>query len=510
MAASLQAMGWPPGSRIAISGRNCAHWIMADLAIQWAGHVSVGLYPRQLHATTDYILQHSGAVALFLGPGSDDIASACGEEDSPLLIRLPYVDTPAGDLNWQNMRDAGGHPVPPRRPLPENLMTLIYTSGTTGNPKGVMIGYGALAWTAQAFLNQLPPSGPDERLFSYLPLAHLLERATVELASLLWRAEIHFLESPTHFATQLRATAPTRFFAVPLIWQRLQSAVLERLPQSRLDLLLALPGVRPLLQRYLRRQLGLQNLRMAVSGAAPIAPTTLRWLQRTLGLHVQEGYGMTENCGYVSLMNARTLRPGSVGKPFTDAGLRLSDEGEIQINHPGVMLGYYRDDESTRAAFTADGWLKTGDLGRLDRDGLLYITGRIKDIFKTAKGKYVAPAPIEQALAGIEGIDQACVLGSNLRQPVAVVTLTAAARQDNPARLQACLAAALARLNATLEEHARLSHLLIVHDNWTIDNGLLTPTLKIRRAQIELRYEPAFAQHMQIAARTDKPMILWE
>ncbi|HKY89817.1 MAG TPA: AMP-binding protein [Nevskiaceae bacterium] len=487
MAAALKAQGWPAGSAVAISGFNTAHWFLADFAIQMAGFVPVGLYPKQAASATRYICEHCEAKAVFLGPMMDGPEFVASLPPGMLKIRLPYPTAPHGDTDWDAF--ASGH-APLRSyvaPDPDATLTLIYTSGTTGHPKGAMITPRNLAFAATSLLALLPP-GRNERLFSYLPLAHLLERGVVEMASLYWHAEVHFLEKLELMAEQLPKVAPTRFAAVPLVWTRFHSGITAKIPEGRLRLLMKIPILGRLLRRRLLTRLGLQNLRSCFSGAAPLPKATIEFFRDILGIEILEAYGMTENCAYVSCGLPGTTRVGSVGKPHPNAGFRLSDEGEIQVKHPGVMKGYHKDPERTRETFTEDGWLKTGDKGRVDGDGYLYITGRVKDIFKTLKGKYVAPAPIEGAMARNTDIDQLCLVGMNLTQPVMMITLTPGARAKAKADLEAGLLSSLDDVNRGLEEHEKIAKLLVTNDTWSIDNGFMTPTLKVRRNVVEERY----------------------
>lgn len=374
------------------------------------------------------------------------------------------------------------------RPGDNVVMTLIYTSGTTGYPKGVMMSYQNVSWVAQSFYEKLPASEADERLFSYLPLAHLFERAVIEIGSLLWCAEVHFLESPEKFAQRLKQVAPTRFFSVPAVWIRMARVVQKRIPEVVLNVALKIPSLRGVVQRMLRRKLGLQNVHMAVSGAAALPVPVLSWFGRALGLNIQEGYGMTENGAYVALSVPGESGPGTVGKPFSDTCFRLAADDEIQVKHPGVMLGYYRAPEDTARTFTSDGWLRTGDTGELDAQGDLKITGRTKDIFKTLKGKYVAPAAIEARLAVLPWVEHVCVLGANRYGPIALVRPAPA---FSASHYHACIPyarRALSELNADLEPHEQLEAIYLSTDLWSIDNGVLTPTLKIRRQQVEMMF----------------------
>lgn len=496
MASALRARQWPAGSCVAISGLNSAHWLMADLAIQMAGLTPVGLYPRQAPQATTWILEHCDAKAVFMGPMPEGSEFVSAVPAGVLRVSLPYAGAPEGDTSWDVM--IRSH-LPLRRyerPAPETLATLVYTSGTTGEPKGVMLSYGNLAFTAAVF-REVVPGRADERLFSYLPLAHVLERAAVEMASLYWGSSVFFLERIEKMAEQLPEAAPTRFFAVPLVLSRLQTGFTARIPEWRLRELVGRRFIGPLLRRRLLARVGLERTRAVFCAAAPVPEATLRFFRDVFGIDVLECYGQSEAL-YCSMNRPGAQRLGSVGKPFSDANLRLSAEGEIQVRHPGVMLGYYKEPERTADAFTPDGWLRTGDLGRFDADGFLYITGRIKDIFKTAKGKYVAPSPIEGALVGgNDDIDQLCLVGTHLTQPVMIVSLSRTALLKPRQVVEARLLADMERVNAPLEDHEKIAKLVLVKDRWTAEDGLLTPTLKVRRGDVEARYAEVVAREAQ-------------
>jgi long-chain acyl-CoA synthetase len=494
MAAALRAMGFEPGARIAISGRNTAHWFMADLAISMAGYVSVGLYPKQAAAATSYILSHSETRLLFVGPMPDADDFMRSIPQGIKTVSFPYSDVPRCDHKWDDLI-AKHQPLQDFKvPAPDSLMTLIYTSGTTGNPKGVMITYGNMMFAAQGLLQVLPPKG-QERFFSYLPLAHAFERGAVELASLYFAGEVHFLENIEKLAEQLPVVAPTRFFGVPLVYSRIQAGVLKKLPQARLDKIMSIPILRGYVRRKILKGAGLQNARLCFSGAAPLPIPLMEWFKKTLGFEILQGYGMTENSIYASANLPGQNRLGSVGKAMPNAGQKINDpdekgDGEILYKHPGVMAGYYKEPEKTQETFTADGYLRTGDKGRVDKDGYLYITGRVKDIFKTLKGKYVAPAPIEGALARNTDIDQLCFIGTGLKQPIMVVTLTPEARKKPREDVGKQLVADMDLVNTNLEAHEEIAKILVVKDTWTIDNGFMTPTMKVKRAEVEKRYLP--------------------
>jgi long-chain acyl-CoA synthetase len=304
---------------------------------------------------------------------------------------------------------------------------------------------------------------------------------------------VYFAEALETFAADLRRARPTVFFSVPRLWVKFQQGVLARMPAQKLDRLLAIPIVRGLVARKVLAGLGLDECRVAAGGAAPMPPELLRWYRR-LGLRLVEVYGMTENCGVSHATTPEKSRPGTVGIPYDGIESRIDPATqEIQVRSPGTMLGYFREPELTRQAMTADGWLRTGDKGALDAEGNLRIVGRVKDLFKTGKGKYVAPAPIEDKLVTHTAVEACCVTGANLGQPVALLMLNAEAltRVADPGErtaLERSLAEHMSAVNATLDPHEQLDCLVVVSEAWTVDNDLVTPTLKVKRNRIEAVY----------------------
>jgi long-chain acyl-CoA synthetase len=267
--------------------------------------------------------------------------------------------------------------------------------------------------------------------------------------------------------------------------------VYEKVAPAKLALLLKIPLVRRLIARKILRGLGLDQVRFAGSGSAPMPADLIAWY-RALGLELLEGYGMTENFNYSHLTRPGQVRPGYVGTPYDEVEFRLGDDGEVLTKSPGAMMGYYKLPDESRDAFTDDGFLHTGDRGVVDEQGRLKLTGRTKEIFKTSKGKYVAPVPIENRLTNHPRIEQCCVVGAGHPQPHAVVVLSDAARaavgRGERALVERELAEHLEAVNATLDPHERLAFLAVAGEPWAPENELLTPTMKIRRRQIEQRY----------------------
>ncbi|RJG13955.1 AMP-dependent synthetase [Pseudomonas cavernicola] len=484
IAAALQSLGCEPGERVALFSKNCAEWFIADLAIMLAGLVSVPLYPQQSIEATDYVLRHAACKVIFVGKLDDPQKLAAAIPEQLIRIALPYPTLPA-QYDWQSLLACHAPLAEAHRQQPDELLSILYTSGTTGQPKGVMLTAGAFAFAAAQAVADMK-IGPTDQYFSYLPLSHAAERFLVELESLYAGAPVAFVESLETFAEDLKLVRPTVFFSVPRLWTRFQLGVLEKLPEPKLNRLLRVPLLGKLVARKIRRGLGLDRARILVSGAAPIPHALLDWYQ-SIGLTLCEGYGMTENFAYGTFNRPGQVRFGSVGRGMPENQVRIADSGEILFKSPSLMAGYYLEPEKTAEALQ-DGWLHTGDKGEIDAAGYLTITGRIKDIFKTSKGKYVAPAPIEGEIAKNTWVEQVCLIGSGLDQPLALIELAPAAHEAARQLVESDLENTLRELNAQLEPHERISHLLLVSEPWTVDNGCMTPTMKIRRNVLEARF----------------------
>ncbi len=495
MAAFLKQQGFEPGARIAILSKNCAWWLMSDFAIWMAGYVSVPLYPTLAAGTITQILEHSEARLLFVGKLDDWPAMRAGVPAGMPCISYPLSPDDVRervDMRWD---DIVARTLPlTGSPLRDgaDLATIVYTSGTTGMPKGVMQTFGAFAWAIDSGLKRISV-GNDTRMLSYLPLAHVAERALVEHGQLATGMHVYFAESVDTFARDLQRARPTVFFSVPRLWVKFQQGIHAHMPPQRLERLLKIPLAGRLVRRKILKALGLDQCQFAAGGAAPMPPELLRWYA-SLGLNIIEVYGMTENCGISHATLADMKRPGTVGLPYDGVESRIDAQtGEIQVRHGALMLGYYKEPELSAAAFTADGWLHTGDKGTLEADGCLRITGRVKDLFKTSKGKYVAPAPIEDRLVTNPSVEACCVVGANYPQPFAMLMLNAdAAAKSRDATGRAALEDAMANhlltVNHGLDPHEQLEVLILVTEPWTVENGLITPTFKIKRNVLETRY----------------------
>ena len=494
MAAHLRAQGWEPGSKVALLSKNCSWWMMTDLAIWMAGYVSVPLYPTLAAETVRKILVHSEAKGCFVGKLDGWETMKPGVPDDMPCISYP-LSPPDAVTNFEGWdaicsrtEPMSGNPVRGE----EELATLIYTSGTTGMPKGVMQSFGSFAWALGQGIKRIPMSGED-RMLSYLPLAHVVERMLVEHGWLRTGMHVYFAESLDTFAADLQRARPTIFFSVPRLWVKFQQGIHHKMPPAKLNRLLGIPILGGIVRKKVMKALGLDQCKFAAGGAAPMPLALLEWYSK-LGLHINEGYGMTENLALSHITELGKNQQGTVGPAYEGVEHRIEAEtGEIQMRSPALMMGYFKEPEKTQETFTADGWLRTGDKGSIDKQGLLRITGRVKDLFKTGKGKYVAPAPIEDKLVMHEAVEACVVTGANLGQPLGIVMLNAeavdkvanaSARND----METSLAAHLKGINATLDPHEKLQCLVVVTTAWTVDNDVITPTFKVKRNRIEDLY----------------------
>lgn len=509
MAAHLNALGLPERSNIGILGKNSAHWILADLAIWAAGHVSVPLYPTLNGETAAYILEHSEAQMLFLGK-LDGTADGWHDIKGHIPEQLPIISLPLSPRDdtpkWLDII-AEQSPAKPKMPDPDDLATIVYTSGSTGRPKGVMHSFRTMISVADG-LQQLFPVSASERMLSYLPLAHVAERAAVETQSLYYGFHLYFANSLDTFQEDLQRARPTLFFSVPRLWMKFYLGVNAKLPPKKQKLLFNVPILNTLVKKKVLKQLGLDHCRAALTGAAPLSAEIIGWY-RSLGLELLEVYGMSENFGYSHANRPGQAKVGTVGMANPGVEHRIGEGGEVQVRSPGQMLGYYKNEEKTREDLTDDGFLKTGDMGEIDREGCLRITGRVKDLFKTLKGKYVVPVPIENRFNHPKA-EVVCVAGANQPQPCLMVLLSEEARDElerggSRSELEQELADELDSVNAECESHEKVAFVVVVREPWTMENGMLTPTMKIKRNVIEDFYNRKMDEWFE-----QKRKVIWE
>ncbi|WNJ16789.1 AMP-binding protein [Pontibacter sp. G13] len=492
MVTALQSRGIAPGAKIGLLSRNCAHWIMADIAIMIAGYVSVPIYPNVKRDTVSYILDHAECELLFVGKllQSDwDEMKHGVPADMPCISFGMYGLKDAEYSTWQE-EIAANEPslASPTRSL-DDTMTIIYTSGTTGTPKGVVHTFMSPRFAIETFFG-IFELNENDRFFSYLPLSHIAERMLILMGSLRSGGSIHFAESLDTFADNLKTCSPTVFLGVPRIWTKFQKGVLAKFSQGKLNILFAIPFVGNLIKGKIKEALGLSQARVCLTGAAPTPVSLLNWWQR-VGLTIHEVYGMTENSAYSHANIPGKMKFGTAGVAMAEVDVKITDEGEICVKSPANMVEYYKEPQKTADALR-DGYLHTGDKGEIDSQGFLKITGRVKDLFKTSKAKYVAPSPIEMLLSKNDYIEQVCVVGDGIPQPLALVVLSEEGRKLGKSDIKDSLQETLDIVNPKLDHHEKLKAIVVMSEEWTVENGVLTPSLKIKRGEIDNRFQTMY------------------
>lgn len=538
-AAGLVRAGLKPGERLAIYARTCPEWAEAELATLAAGGVVVGIDPHASAEQASYVLEHSRAAYLLV-----DDAQKLARLPEAARTRLKWIAVfddqaapPEGCVSWQNLvrgaagtNDAGGAsrtgPVVIRSDAPA---TVIYTSGTTGQPKGISYTHRQLLVACQAIGRTFPEIGPGDSVLSWLPMAHLLQRM-MNLVAISRGAGVYFVEDPREVVACLREVEPSVFVAVPRFYERLYEGIDERLRHAprwlrgivqsairrggayaaasragrRLPLVarLAHQAADRLVLRRIRRVVG-RNMKFMVTGSAPTPAWLLEYFHG-LGLLILEAYGISENTIPMAANRRDAYRFGSVGRPLEENEIRLADDGELLVRGPGVFAGYDRDDGAA-GRFTADGFYRTGDIGRFDDDGFLYLVGRKSELIKTSTGRRLSPVSIEAAYARSPYLDQVVVMGNGRKHLVGLVVLRREAverecpegwKEQERAGCRVVASPAidqlvrheLETLGETLAPYERIARFAVLAEPLSVARGELTPTLKIRRDRISERY----------------------
>ncbi len=536
----LRELGVRPGDRVAIHGENRHEWLVADLAIQGIGAVSVGVYPTSPAAEVEYLLAHSESVVLIAEDEEQLDKALAVRERLPALRRIVLIDprnVRALDdpmvITWEALLEAGSIDDYARSADaldPAATAVIVYTSGTTGPPKGAMLTHANLTWAAGTFRTAFG-TGPDEEVLSYLPLCHVAERLTSVINGIGTGYVVNFGEGGESFAHDLRDVQPTLFPAVPRVWEKMLATVeikmadaswLKRaayrtalrtgrgLAAKRMQGPLgpadrarsALAGALAL--RSLRDKLGLGRVERAVCGAAPIAPQVLEYFW-ALGVPVYEIYGQTENTAVCTFMPFDDVRIGSVGRALEGVEVRIGDDGEILTRSPAVFAGYFKDPEATAATVDADGWLHTGDVGELDEHGHLRITDRKKDVIITAGGKNVSPSEIENRLKVSPYVREAMVVGDRRKYLVALIGIEADTVSDWAGRrglafttygdlsrkeeVRELIGEWVERVNGELAQVETIKRFALLEKELDHEDGELTATLKVKRRALEQRFE---------------------
>ena len=492
LASGLKSLGLRDNAHIGIYSKNCREWVISDLAIVMAGYISVPFFPSLNGDELSHLLNFGDVDALFIGKIEtwDKIKDILPE-------KLPIIKYPQYDgcsivskgVEWDEFINSHKPIEDPHKPNLSELWTIIFTSGTTGNSKGVMLKYRSIDGIKSVLSEPDNPLGirhdGNNNFVSYLPLNHIFERVVVEWVCFTYGGSISFVESIDTFGKNLKEIQPHVFAGAPRVWTKLQLGILSKFPQKRLDFLLSIPLLSSILKKLIRKGLGFSRIRQTVSGAAPIQVSLIEWF-RKIGIYITNGYGMTENCVICTAVDGQNIeKTGSVGITHKGIDLKIDEEtGEILTKGPVIMSGYYKNKDMSDRTLR-NGWLHTGDKGYLDSDGYLYITGRVTDSFKTSKGKFIEPVVLEELLGDINEIEESCVVGRGIAQPLCLIQLSDIGKSISKDKLSNILLERMNSINTKLMNYQKLSTFIIVKDEWTQENGIIGPTQKLKRGEIE-------------------------
>ena len=493
-AAGLRGLGLTKGDRIALLGRNSAHWLLADLAIQLAGCTSLPIYTSMSADGVGHVLNSARPKALILGAAQNWPAVASLFVRDCIRIGLPGSEPGQCAYAWHDLAALGAMDDAITFPALDDWYTILQTSGSTGVPKGVVQTFRSPAISSRDFADAYG-SGEADRFISYLPLAHAGERTLVLGCCIHGGGTLYFSGSPADFLADLRTARPTFLLAVPRIWEKLRQAAVSKFGAGGFTT-----------KREVLEWLGLDALATAITGGAPMPPGLNLWY-RDLGLDILETYASSEVASAI-VSTREHHRDGSVGRALPNVQVRIADDGEILVRSESCMLEYFDQPQATQQAL-AGGWMHTGDQGSLDDDGYLFITGRLKDIYKTAKGKYVAPLPIERKFAGSILLEQVCLVGEGLAQPVLVAQQSATAHSTDSMEVTQQLSCVLDEVNRSLEAHERIKFILLANCEWNEANGLCTHSLKIKRKNVEAAYATLVA-NLYSQSELDGFKVYWQ
>jgi long-chain acyl-CoA synthetase len=545
VAAGLVDLGMATGDRVGILSANSVRWHAADVGILSAGAVSVPAYPTSAAGQVAHVLGHSRCRVCFVA-NTDQLAKVLLRRHALPELTTVVVFDPVPDglddgfvIGFDELRERGRMRLAADPDVVHDrvakigddaIATIVYTSGTTGAPKGAMLSHGNLRATIDA-VTAMVPIGPDDRFLSFLPLSHIAERIVSHFGQIVSGGETWFARSLSTVAEDLRACEPTIFFAVPRVWEKLQGAICDhiesltgaahRLGAVYLGLAVTHPDVTGephrmrrlawrvryaaldrIVGRRIRQETGLGKARVLVSGAAPVEPSLLAWFHG-IGLPVGEVYGQTEDCGPTSFNPPGRIRIGSVGLPLPGVEVRIADDGEILVRSDTVCQGYFEDPEHTSELIDAERWMHSGDRGRFDVDGYLYVTGRKKDLIITSSGKNIAPQAVEARLQSEPLLAQAVVIGDGRPYLTALFGLDTEAVESwahergkvasleslaSDPDLLAEIAECVARVNALHAPIEQIKRWRIIPAELTVTAGELTPTLKVRREVVNEHY----------------------
>jgi len=554
----LAALGYEPGEVISILSNTNREWMATDLGALGAAGVVNGIYPTDSAPQVEYLLSDSGSVYAFAEDDEqlDKLLEVRGrvpalrkiivfdmkglhELDDPQVISLERLRVLCRNFD-------AGHPGEWERRValrkPEDLAILVYTSGTTGKPKGAMISHENIVLTCEAYQQAFPQGEHDERM-AFLPLCHIAERVGGEYHAIYSGAVVNFVENPETVPENVREIAPTIFTAVPRIWEKFYSSILIRLKEAGVlqqwayklaigigyrqaklreerkpvpaGLAFAFWLARVLVLNNVRRAIGVHRARVLITGAAPISPDLVRWYM-ALGLEMIEVWGQTESCGAVTSNVGGRVKPGSIGPRMSHAEIAVSPEGELLVRGKTVFMGYLNQPEKT-AETLKDGWLHTGDVGRVDDEGCFYITDRMKDIIITAGGKNITPSEFENQLKFSPYVTDAVLIGEKRPYLTALVMIdhenVEKFAQDNAIpfsnysslcrrpEVQELIQAEVDRVNKMFARVEQVKKFRLIEQKLTAEDEELTPTMKLKRRLVNDKYKDLIeSMYMKAAA----------
>jgi len=541
VALGLYSLGLRKGDRAAILAANSPEWVLADAGCQFSGVIDVPIYTTLAPDSVRYIIDDSAARVMFLQDKAtfERISQAitdCASIEKFVLFNADGVSDERV-LSFDDIENAGRELKRDEPALiaelrnavePQDTATLIYTSGTTGEPKGVMLTHANLISNVIDASEKYSFEGHDTSL-SVLPLSHVFER-TGMYVYLRYGMSVYFAESIEKVPENLKDVRPTIFIGVPRIFEkvferaRLKAAQSGRVNEMIFDWAVDIAkeyaraiGEGAAISMSLTAKHGIADkivfsklrdffggrLRFCITGGAAL-PDEIFLIFTGAGISIMQGYGLTETSPVISSNNPTAVRVGTVGRPIRNVKVRIAGDGEIEVTGPGVMSGYYHKPEATRAAFTDDGWFKTGDIGNIDADGYLRITDRKKELFKTSGGKYIAPSPIEQMLRSSRFVNQAVLVGNERKFPAALIVpnfemLESYAKLkeldistpdefcSNP-RILDLFARQIESMTTGLGKYEKVKKFALLQHELTVENGELPPTLKVKRRVVDEKY----------------------
>ena len=492
------------GHCIGLLSRNRPHWYFADYGSIAAGNVVVPMFTTLAGETAEYVMSFTDMKMLFVGETENWEQVREVLPAGIQLVCLPGVEIEEEHLRWEDIVAPHRGSMPGYQCEADDLVSLVFTSGTTGVPKGVMQTHSSNIIPITRFSNAFAVE-LGARFFSYLPLSHIAERQIVEGSSLVNRGEVHFNENLTTLLRDLPRCRPHVMFGPPRVWEQIQQGIIAQFgSQDAVDAALEADG--EAIGKMVREKLGLDQAQYLLTAAAPTPPALIHWYDR-FGISLMEGFGQTECMGPI-VSSADERRVGSIGKAMPGVEVRISDQDELQVKAAGCSPGYYKMPEKTAETFV-DGWVYTGDKVKVDEDGFYYITGRVKDYFKTIQGKFVAPTPMENIFAENPYTEQICLLGRGYSKTVMTCVLSALAQEQPREVVEAALRERVAAVNAEVDKHARIGALIISTDPWSIENRVLTPTMKIRRERIEELFGETAEELARRSAQQGELLVEW-